>query len=349
MSYRITELGGSVEEREQVCRFLADFVKSGQLLNPRPGDDNPRMWERRMGWWWDDNPHCDEDSPRGYILEHETCGIVGFSGFIPSRYEVDGEEIPSLLATTLFVDQGHRAAVIGLIARQRKLGTSYQVVDGSPSPEVRTILDKIGYRHVTGRMQALFTTGRIGGRLGRSALRGMKWSFPLPRAHELDGYRIITDLSQWQEPPFPKDGRVRRSSDRATMEWLIRSGSESRQFFGLLSPDGRPIARAMGVYVKQRGILACRLLDYRDCSVPVDEFFGWERGLGLLVRKLLLAPEEAELEKETKLLVISHYFPEGKIPSFGRPAISILRYSLPHPWQDREKVILPVEGDIVLL
>ncbi len=84
MSYRISIVTGSDAERREIAAFLAAFVRDGELLKPRCGDDDPAKWEQRMRWWWDENPHCLSDSPRGYRLDHETAGLVGFSGSFPS-------------------------------------------------------------------------------------------------------------------------------------------------------------------------------------------------------------------------------------------------------------------------
>lgn len=341
MAYQITAIAGSVEERREVAAFLAAFVRDGELLLPRPGDDDPAVWERRMGWWWDGNPHCHEASPRGFLLRHDEAGLVGFSGLIPFTYEAAGKTIPTLVTTTFFVRERHRNAVMGLISRQRELGRSYQIIDGSPSPEMRRILRKLGYLSAGDRAQFLFPTRRFGGAAARLALIGGGWSVALPTAEEIVDCRLVTDPSEWADPKPYRDDLIRRVSDPATLSWLARSGSEPRAFFGLVDSEGVPLARALGVYKQRAGVKACLLLDYA-------EFHPGGAGLLMLVKKLLADPA-AGLDPATALIVLSRF---GEAAYHGMPghrADSILHYHLPEPWRHHPRVCLPVEGDLVLL
>lgn len=342
MSYHIASVTGSDAERREIASFLAAFVRDGELLVRRPGDDDPAVWTRRMRWWWDDNPHCLPDSPRGFLLRHESAGLVGFSGLIPFRYEAGGEIVPSLVTTTLFVREMHRSAVMGLLSRQRELGRRYHLVDSSPSPEMRRILDKFGYRHAGERVQFLFPTRRLGGAVGRAALAALGWSFPLPEASEIEGCRLVLDPAGWMEPSDSGDGRVRRSSDPETLRWLAESGSDPRQFFGLVDGEDRPLARALGVYQRRGPLKACLLLDHRD-------FHPGGAGLGLLVRQLLSPAAEGALDPATGVIVLSRFGVTGHHGVPGRRVPSILRYHLPPPWHELDRDCLPVEGDLPLL
>lgn len=342
MSYRISSVAGSDEERRDIAAFLAAFVRDGELLQPRPGDDDPAKWEQRMRWWWDDNPHCLPDSPRGYRLDHATAGLVGFSGLIPFRYEAGEETVPTLVTTTLFVRERHRSAVMGLLSRQRELGRRYHLVDGSPSPEMRRVLDKFGYRHAGDRVQFLFPTRRLGGALSRAALLALGWSFPLPSAAEAEDCRLVLDPSDWVEPSVDGGRRLRRSSDPETLRWLARSGSDPRQFLGLIEGGGRPVARVLGVYQRRGPLRACLLLDHRD-------FHPGGAGLGLLLRKAIDGVGEGVLDPATSVLVLSRFGVTGHHGVPGRRVASVLRYHLPPPWQGLERDCLPVEGDLALL
>jgi hypothetical protein len=341
MAYQITAVSGSVEERREVAAFLAAFVRDGELLLPRPGDDDPAVWQRRMGWWWDDNPHCHDDSPRGFLLRHDEAGLVGFSGLIPFTYEAAGESIPTLVTTTFFVRERHRSAVMGLISRQRELGRTHQIIDGSPSPEMRRILGKLGYLCAGDRAQYLFPTGRLGGAAARLALAVVGWSVALPSKEEVEKCCFVSDPGEWSDPNQHRNDVIRRVSDPATLAWLARSGSEPRSFFGLLDADGMPLARALGVYKQRAGVKACLLLDYAD-------FHPGGAGLLMLVKKLLDDPG-ARLDPATALIVLSRF---GGITYHGMPghcAESILHHHLPELWRHHPRVCLPVEGDLVLL
>lgn len=343
MAYEITALSGADEERRALAEFLARFVRDGELALPRSGDDDPSVWLRRMRWWWDENPACREDSPRGFLLRHEEAGLVGFSGLIPFVYESAGDTLPTLVTTTLFVRDRHRSAVMGLIAKQRALAREFQIIDGSPSPEMRRLLAKLGYEHAGDRAQYWFPTRRCGGAPARLALIAGDRSVPLPSAAEAAECRLIIDPGQWTDPaPESKESAaIRRVSDPATLSWLARCGSEPRTFFGLVDAEGTPIARALGVYKQRAGVNVCLFLDHAD-------FHHGGIGLLLLVKKLLSDPA-AGLARDTAAIVISRFGSSSWLGVPGRRVASILHYHLPTRWQGRPRVCLPVEGDLVLL
>lgn len=342
MSYRVVSVTGTAEERRALAAFLAAFVRDGELLAPRPGDDDPAMWERRMGWWWDENAHDRGDSPRGFLLEHEEEGLVGFNGLVPVEYECEGTVIPTLVTTTFFVRDRHRSAVMGLIARQRTLGKTFQIIDGSPSPEMRRLLAKLAYRHAGNRRQYFFPTRRLGGAGARALLGTAGWSFPLPSSAEVAECRLVVDVASWDRFDPPEDGRIHRKIDADSLAWLLKVGSEPRSFFGLLDEEGTPIAYALGVYKERAGLKACLLLDYRD----------WHpggAGMAMLLRKILDKPGAAGLDPATGVIVLSRFGGSTCFGVPGRRAESILHFHLPPPWQNHEKASLPVEGDLVLL
>ncbi len=336
MAYRIASATGDPRERRRVASFLAAFVRGGGLDRPRPGDDDAAVWERRMGWWWDDNPHCRDDSPKGFLIEQEEGGLVGFNGYIPFGYECDGEDVPSLVSTTLFVEVPHRAAVLGLLARQAALAKTHQIVDGSPSPEMRRILEKFGYRQAGERAQHLVPR--------RAPLRALfqafGWSLPLAGAAEAADCRLVGDPAEWDGFHAPRDGRIHRHGGRATLDWLLRSGSEPRSFHGLVGADGSPLACALGIHKRRLGRNVCFLQDHRDHHPG-------KAGLGLLVRKLL--DEPGALPPGTEGVVLSRFEASALHGVPGRRTGSNLYFHLPPAWRDRPKACLPVEGDLALL
>lgn len=341
MPYQVHSLSDEPGQREAVAEFLATFVLEGELAAPRPGDDDASQWLRRFRWWWDENPHMTPDAPLGFILEHEDAGIVGFLGYIPMPYEIDGAPLPTLVSTTLFVRQGHRSAVMGMLARQRALARDYQIIDGSPSPEMRRLLVRLGFRHAGDRSQFFFPTRRGGGAPLRAALRALGWSFDLPTRTEAAGLRVVRDPRAWVEVGSPRDGRVHLRLGPAGLSWMTGIGSEPRFFCGLLDGNGEPVAHVIGVYKGKGPLLRCLLLEHR-------EYLPDGSGIGLLLRRLLEDPA-AGLDPAAALLVLSRFdaCPDCRPP--GRRAASILHHHLPPRWQDREKASVPIEGDLALL
>jgi hypothetical protein len=340
MGYRITTITGSASGNRAAAEFLAAFVRDGELTDPREGDDLADVWQQRMRWWWDENPFCREDSPRGFLLRDEDDDIVGFNGLIPFDYEVDGEIVASLVTTTFFVRERHRSAVMGMLTRQRALSQQYHMIDGSPSPEMRRLLVKLGYERSGDRFQYLFPTNRLGGPVARACLKALGWCLPLPPASFLQGYRVTNDPEKYPTGGAWPEGILHRRLDPDSLHWLSSVGSEPRQFFGLIDEAGDPVAHVIGVYKSRFGVKACLLLDFHDHHED-------GAGIGLLIRKLLEHPAQSGLDAETAILLYSRFTPDPEAPGLRR--VSLLHYQLPVTRPGVKKVCLPIEGDLHLL
>ncbi|MEM7600788.1 MAG: hypothetical protein AAF357_05175, partial [Verrucomicrobiota bacterium] len=71
MGYNVQDVSRSPAVQRDLADFLATFVQDGELPSPLPGDDRSDVWLKRFLWWWDQNPFCREDSPRGFVLYTE--------------------------------------------------------------------------------------------------------------------------------------------------------------------------------------------------------------------------------------------------------------------------------------
>lgn len=340
MGNRIQKVAGPAESQGELARFLADFVRSGALPKPRPGDDDEAVWAMRFRWWWDQNPFCREDSPRGYILRSAEGKIVGFNGLIPFDYEVDGEIVPSLVTTTFFVEPDHRDAVMGLVSKQRALGRSYHVVDGSPSPEMCRLLGRLGYENSGYRYQYFFPLQSLGGGLTRSLLTSFGLCFSLPLPKEDAGEYLALSPEEVETIPALRDGTLRRRVTFESLAWLSRVGTEKRSFFGLCDSRGTLIAYAIGLYKRRCGIEACLLLDYVD-------FAPEENGLLRLLQRVV-AGSEGALPPGTDIVSWS-VLGDSQRPARGLRRESLLYYHLPGDRADCTRSCVPFEGDLPLL
>ncbi|MCB1206130.1 MAG: hypothetical protein KDN18_17850 [Verrucomicrobiae bacterium] len=342
MAHQILPVTATPEERNEIAAFLAGFVRAGGLLKPRPGDDTPSKWLDRMRWWWDENPACRPGSPRGFLLRNDDAEVVGFSGLIPFPYESAGEPVPALVTTSFFVEESHRSAVMGLIARQRELGRKFHIVDGSASPEMRRLLERLGYEAGGLRAQYFFPTRRLGGFPAHALLLARGWTFPVASSDEVADFRLVTHPSEWHEPAPKGERGIRLDLHNGSLSWLVRSGSEPRRFFGLVDSEDKPVARALGVYKRHAGLLSCHLLDHRD-------FHSGGAGLSLLIGKILRTQGDEGLDPATSLVILSRFGHHTSLGMPGHPAGSNLFFHLPPSLQGVEKECLPIEGDLVLL
>ena len=338
MGYRIRNVAGLAENNRDVAEFLAAFVRDGELPTPRDGDDCANTWQRRMGWWWNENPFCREDSPRGFVLENGDGEIVGFNGLIPFDYIAGQEIVPTLVTTTFFVREAHRSAVMGMISKQRALARDYQIIDGSPSPEMRRLLGKLGYQHSGERYQYFFPLKQLGGNVSRNVLRAFGLSFPLPTVESHPGDYLATHPNEIETIPENSDARLRRRITRESLTWLCEAGSEARRFFGLCDRFGTLVAYAIGLYKSRCGLRACLLMDYADFSEGGD-------GMARLIRRI----SDDDVVPEVSLLTWSTLGEADRPESTGLRRESILHYHLPDRLRSCEKACLPFEGDLPLL
>lgn len=340
MSGTIQEVRGTEKERREIAAFLATFVRKGGLENPRPGDDDESCWIQRFRWWWDDNPMCRPDSPMGLTLYSEDR-MVGFHGFIPVDYAIDEEIVPTLLATTFFVEESHRDSVMAILLRLRRLGSSFQIVDGSPSEKMRELLDKIGFQKEEERFQYFFPLPKLGGKVSQKLLRQFGLSLPLKNSPDPRAY--LANLPEEIEGlPEIRDGKLRRHLSIESLQWLTSVGSEPRSFFGLCDAKGMLRSYAIGVYKERFGLRACMLLDTCD-------FTPEKTGLEELLVSLTQNPEEAGVRSDTDLITWSVLGSPSEGSSSGLRRGSILHYSLPSHRSDCTRASVPFESDLPLL
>lgn len=341
MSSRIQNVQGTAAEKKEIARFLAGFVRSGQLENPRIGDDSEAVWEQRLGWWWDGNPMCRDDSPLGFRLVDDSDRIVGFHGFIPVDYEIDGEPVPSLLATTFFVEDAHRDAVMGILMRVRALGRSYQIVDGSASDNMRELLDRLGFSKCGERFQFFFPITPIVGVPSQMLLSGIGLSSPVGSLPPGDFY-LANRPEEIEKIPASENGLLGRRITVESLSWIVSVGHDPRSFFGLCDEEGTLQAYAIGIYKKKYGVTACMLLDFRDYTE--DRSAG-----GALLTLLCRKPRSSGVARGTGLITWSILSPGERPARQGLRRESNLYFSLPRPLSECRRASAAIESDIYLL
>ncbi|MEM9018615.1 MAG: hypothetical protein AAGC68_16525, partial [Verrucomicrobiota bacterium] len=268
--------------------------------------------------------------------------IVGFNGFIPFDYEIDGHLVPTLVTTTLFVLPEHRHSVIALLMRQRALAREFQIVEGSPSPEVREMLGRMGYHAACHRSQYFFPLVGLGGEVSQSLLQRIGLSVELPSARKLDREYLVNDPNEIELVPELHDGKLRRRITRESLTWLSSVGSESRTFFGLCDGKGTLLAYAIGLYKARFGLQACLLNDHVD-------FLPRGGGIERLIFHLTTAPFDSGLLSGTDLVAWSVLHEEERKSTVGVSRESILHFHLPGDLEAKQKACVPFEGDLPLL
>jgi len=78
------------DDYADLAAFLADFEDSSETAD---------FWQNKFRFWWDDNPACTVNAPRGWALRQgDTIG--GFIGNVPTKFRLNGKEVPAYNSTT---------------------------------------------------------------------------------------------------------------------------------------------------------------------------------------------------------------------------------------------------------
>lgn len=327
----------------ELAQFLARFVADGELEDPLPGDSRVSQWVQRMGWWWSENPFCREGHPLALVLREASEGVVGFLGFIPHDYEVDGKVVPGLISTTFFVRQGHRGQAMRMFLRAERATLDFHVVDGSPSPEMKQLLERFGYQSRSAEIEYFYTTRRKGLSPRKLALKAAGLGIRNRKDLADEGLRLIRDPGMIRSVAPGSDGLLRRRVTPEGLAWFVRSGSLPRVFRGAVDRDGSLLAYFIGVERKLRGVGTSFVIDYR--SFDPDRL-----SVADLLAGVATNPVDTDLPDRVEVLWWPVY------NGARRPRITLRRtaeiplyYRLPRGWPAREKVALPSDGDTPLL
>lgn len=323
MSYRIEPIGPEPESWREAAEFLATFVREGELgADSVGGPESLAMtWLRRFRWWWQDNPFCHPDSPRGFLLRTPEGEIGGFQGLIPRDYQIHGQPMAGLITTTLFVRKAHRSASLGLFMRVQRLKSRYYLVDATPSEEMCAILEKFGYRASTSLRCRILP-------LWRGLL-------PWPEAPLT---QIISRPEEAKRVSPMEDGRIRPVIDLDALRWELHSGGAVQHFRGWMNEDGSLSAWVRFEEGKVKGLRFWRVAAYGDSPGMTAE---------VLVRTLIRHPRQAGLDKDVRFIAFYQDAREPAAKSWLTRTIRTRRYDF-HAG-DAEKLWVLRDGDSAFL
>ncbi|MEM7602283.1 MAG: hypothetical protein AAF357_12810 [Verrucomicrobiota bacterium] len=261
MGYQIDPCSASPEECTELSRFLADFIRDGEGPTGDPREQTPELWLTRIRAWWKTNPFCREDTPRGLIVRTDQGEIVGFYGYIPHDYTLDGKVIRGLIATTSYVREAHRGAALPLFMKAHRYETDFHYTDGAPNKAIYPILERFGYHHRESATMHLYP-------VSASLTNPVRWATgvariltssagPLPS----DG-KVITDPIEADACAFFPDHNLRRDVSLDSLSWYLQSGSSPRYFVGWCDAMGVLQCYILG-FIRKKSILdALVVADY---------------------------------------------------------------------------------------
>lgn len=212
----------SAEARAELAPFLSGVFQDGP--------DEAR-WLRRLAHWWDENPFCAPEDPRGWVLR---CGgrLAGFLGVIPARYAAQGKAVAALCGTSWYIEEGHRNAALPMLMAYQRLSRERLLVETTPSPEVRALLERghwLGERRLRRVIQPCGAAGWIS-----------RWMLGERRSVLRPGRRVVTDVDEVRSlaRPWQQEGRFEKWITPEYLRWYAASTMRRHLFAGVVDEAG---------------------------------------------------------------------------------------------------------------
>ncbi|MFT5468510.1 MAG: hypothetical protein ACI8UO_003620 [Verrucomicrobiales bacterium] len=331
MGYQVAEFADSTEGRDELAAFLATMAKTGEHpFMCAEEDANSAIWKKRFGCWWDDNPFCAADSPKGLTLRTEDGAIVGFQGMIPQDFISGETRVPGILATTLIVDPEHRAGSTGLMLRFFRLGRKFHIVDSSVTDQLAGIMERFGAKLIERQFCAYLP-------LWRQLIPG----FGSAKPRELGGVpgKFVSDPNEIQSVVSPPDPALTQVVSPESIRWFLTGGIAERRFRGWIDETGQLQAWTFLRETRHVGQKSWSIVGYGGGERISTQAF---------IRALQRHPKAAHIPRKVRLL-ISYVFDESDLPvgaKIRREVATRFCHILPKGLEQTPKRCLQMDGDL---
>ncbi|MEM8747858.1 MAG: hypothetical protein AAGF91_14250 [Actinomycetota bacterium] len=330
-------------ELDEWAEYLASAVRRGFFGDLGVGE-SADDWTALMRQWWTTNPYVD-DTTTVALLVRSDGRVVGFHGLIPVEYSLNGDPLPTLMATTFVVDPEFRGHSMKVFRRVAKLGARNQIVDGSATEDMRTVLDAAGWSFVAGEVSRSVVVRPRGpvARLRSIALIAARWAVRPDAVSLPPGTRWVTDARHHDDPLPTADDVVRPPTERRFVEWIMSNGAHPRVYVGLADSEGRRLAYA---------VLEHRMRSFGTCVVRAVDGAGTEGSVSLSALLMAAAanPEAAGLPAGAAVVRWSELDGSDDDDDVDDGAASDSRrvyYRLPGALTDRRREARATESDDV--
>lgn len=225
MKHSVESITSDAPARQELLRFLAHFEdeKRGETF-----------WQKRLAFWWDENPASSRELPKGWALRSDGK-ITGFLGLIPFEYIHGEKTYRAFAATTWRVDKEHRNASLPMFMKWHALGREFILLDTTANAEVAKILDKFQYRSVRTVRKYFFPMcgGRgLKGLMLKSVSLLNRWSLP---KRDL---RIVKLTDSFQVKQSSATPFLRQRISREYLAWFCNSPDAPKEFIGCMDENG---------------------------------------------------------------------------------------------------------------
>jgi hypothetical protein len=309
--------------RAELVEFLTRQLPPQNVLN----------WERRLRFWWDENPAAADNKERGRWV-HADGRLVAYGGSIPALYAWQERPCQALYSTTFCVDAQFPKAAALVFLQQREVAAHSIITHTTPSPRVQTALLKLGARAEQTVTRHYFPAGPA------SHLRGHSWWPSLP-THK----RVVTDPTEVAAiaHPYQRADRIEKWITPDYLRWFCRSPTRTHHFLGLVDDAGTLSSYLLVTPRLVRGLPSWDVLESFTTSADPSELHALT---GLLVKEPGLLPGGASL-------ITTATFPDD---TSWAPTPALLRrtqrvchfFLLPKPLREVPKHTIMAEGDLGL-
>lgn len=306
---------------------LAGFLE--QHWKPHGQND----WQRRMRFWWDENPAAVDNPARGHWV-HAQERLVCYGGSIPAFYAWQGRRQPALYATTLCVDEQYPKAAAVLFLHQRALSEHHVITHTTPNPRVQAALLKMGACSEQNVTRHYLPAG------GASWLSRRSWwpAFPTDR-------RLVTNPAEITAlaRPYQRADRLEKWITPEYLGWFCRSPLRQHHFLGVADAGGVLTSYLLATPRKIKGLRSWDVVETFTTNEDCAELHAL---IGMLVRQPGILPGGAAL-------VTAAVFPTDHVwdqtPAVLRRSQQVCHYFLmPEALRHAPKHTLMAEGDLGL-
>ena len=156
MKHSVESITSDAPARQELVGFLANFEDENR---------GEVFWQRRLAFWWDENPFSSRELLKGWVLRCDGK-IVGFLGLILSEYIYRDKIYRAFAATTWRVEKEHRNASLPMFMKWHALGREFILLDTTANEEVAKILDRFKYDAEKTVLSHLFPLRSVSGLKG---------------------------------------------------------------------------------------------------------------------------------------------------------------------------------------
>lgn len=315
----------SPEDRRTVVEFLRRHWHADPTMD----------WERRMRFWWDDNPAATGIPEHGrWVHAVEDGRLVGFGGSIPALHAWQGRAVPALYATTLCIDEAFPKAAALMFLKQREVGAEYLITHSTPNPRVQEALRKMGARAETEVTRHFLPAGLA----ARALLRS--WRPALPA-----GRRVVTDPAEVTAlvRPYQRTDRVEKWITPEYLRWFCQSPVRRHHFLGAVDAQG---VLSSYLLVTPRRVKGLKAWDVVETFTTNEDETELQALVSLLVRNPTLLPGGAAVVTAATFAGDERW---QRIPALLRRRQQVCHFFLlPESLKQAPKHTVMAEGDLGL-